>query len=145
MNKNNTNKYNIYKYSIHSPICRNIIIEIPIFYNSENNLNNYFDNMGYSNYYFELENIPKQYLNIKLNGNFTSPNVKVKLNNIENKLHIFSESDNILNNLKIYYSISTEEKYSTKCHIDFSTKSCYYSCKKCLKKMKNQMMMNIIA
>ena len=134
MNKNNTNKYNIYKYSIHPPICRNIIIEIPIFYNSENNLNNYFDNMGYSNYYFELENIPKQYLNIKLNGNFTSPNVKVKLNNIENKLHIFSESDNILNNLIIYYSISTEEKYSTKCHIDFSTKSCYYSCKKCFKK-----------
>ena len=131
-----------YEYYIYFPDCKNLDYKIISFHSinedktgNEETINNFFTRKTNTNYYIEFEDIPEEYGNFTLDQELIDYNTsRILINGSKsNILDFISTNHNGANDLKIFYTISIDETYSTQCTINLTILPCYKSCDRCTK------------
>ena len=132
----------IYEYFIYVPTCQNLEYTIIVYHSineekeesEKDNLNDLFERMTNTEYYFEFEDLPNDYGDFFINDDkiLFENNTKILLEKDKSYILDFvSNNDNSVMNLEIPYQIYIKETYSAKCTINLSILPCYDSCSRC--------------
>ena len=122
---------NIYEYFIFPPSCKKNEILMIVYQTFKVNLSDLFERKTNTNYYISFNNIPTNFITLKVNDKIINNSNIMLIEEIENYLYIISNNEIELKNYSIDFNISIEETYSKICHISLTIEPCYSSCKKC--------------